>query len=149
MDGSYPTGDAAPWRQHQALRRYHARQDNGLPRATGKRSVRYAARNRRRGQGGITLHLPLDHHRLDLGDGFRRIEALWAGLGAVHDRVAAVEPERVLEIVEPLTGSFVARVDEPAAGLQQRSRPHEFVRVPPVARAGGRAAGAEDALVQP
>src|SRR5450756_743752 len=49
------------------------------------------------------LHLPLDHHRLDLGDGFRRIETLWAGLGAVHDRVAAIEPERVLEIVEPLT----------------------------------------------
>ena len=49
-------------------------------------------------------HLPLDEHHLDLGDGLGGVEALRAGLGAIHDGVAAVEPERVLEIVEPLAG---------------------------------------------
>src|SRR5688500_5530328 len=36
----------------------------------------------------------LDHHLLDLGDRFRRVQVLGARLGAVHDGVAAVEPER-------------------------------------------------------
>src|SRR5207302_4332538 len=45
------------------------------------------------------LDLPLDHLQLELGDGFGRVQALRAGLGAVHDGVAAVEPERVFEIV--------------------------------------------------
>src|SRR6185312_8108525 len=76
------------------------------------------------------LDLPLDHLQLELGDRFRRVEALRAGLGSIHDGVAAVEPERVFEIVEPLVG------------------PEEAVAVPPVARAGGRAAGAEDALIE-
>src|SRR5262245_35481791 len=95
------------------------------------------------------LHLPLDHLLLDLGDGLRRIEVLRAGIGAVQDGVAAVEPERVLEIVEPLAGRLVAAVDDPALCLQQRRRPEEAVAVPPVARAGGGAAGAQDALVEP
>jgi len=55
-------------------------------------------------------HLPLDHQALDVGDGLGRVEMLGAGLGAVHDGVAAVEPERVLEVVEPLAGRLVARV---------------------------------------
>ena len=84
---------------------------------------------------------------LDLGDRLRRIEALRAGLGAVHDGVAAVEPERVFEIVEPLAGRLVAAVADPAVGLQQRGRAEIALRVPPVARARRRAAGAQDALV--
>ena len=39
---------------------------------------------------GSSLHPPLDQHALDLGDRFRRIEVLGAGLGAIHDGVAAV-----------------------------------------------------------
>src|SRR5262245_10210252 len=50
----------------------------------------------------------LDHHLLDLGDGLRRVEALGAGFGAVHDGVAAVEPERILELVEALAPGLVA-----------------------------------------
>ena len=67
-------------------------------------------------------HLPLDHLLLDLGDRLRRIEPLRAGLGAVHDGVAAVEPERILQVVEPLAGRLVAAVVDPAVGLQQRRR---------------------------
>src|SRR6185312_11830075 len=65
---------------------------------------------------------PLDQHLLDLGDRLRRVEALRAGLGAVHDGVAAVEPERILEIVEPLALGLVAAVGQPAIGLQQDRR---------------------------
>src|SRR4051812_2781988 len=65
------------------------------------------------------LHLALDHLALDVGDRLGRIEALRASLRAVHDGVAAVEPERVLEIVQPLACRLVAAVDQPALGLQQ------------------------------
>ena len=46
-------------------------------------------------------------------------EALGADLGAVHDGVAAVEAERIFQLVEPLAGHLVAAVGEPAIGLQQ------------------------------
>src|SRR6266851_38426 len=89
------------------------------------------------------------HHSLGVGNRSRRVEPFWAGLGAVHDGVAAVEPERVLEPVEALAGALVAAVGEPPIGLQQDRRTEITVLVPPVARAGGRAAEAEDALPQP
>jgi hypothetical protein len=97
---------------------------------------------------GINGH-SLDHHLLDLGDRLGRVQALGAGLGAVHDGVAAIEPERILQIVQPLARRLVAAVDQPAIGMQQRRRAEIAVAVPPVARAGGRAAGAQDALVEP
>src|SRR5437667_2049534 len=74
---------------------------------------------------------------------------LGAGIGAVHDGVAAVEAERILEIVEPLAGRLVARILEPAMGLQERGGTEIALLVPPVARARGRAAGAQDAFVEP
>src|SRR3984957_9264744 len=92
--------------------------------------------------------LPLDQLQLDFGNGIGGIEALRAGLGAVHDGVAAIESERVLEIVEPLAGGLVAGILDPARRLQQRGGPEEALAVPPIARAGGRAAGAENAFVE-
>ena len=65
-------------------------------------------------------HLPLDEHLLDLGDGLGGVEALRAGLGAIQDGVAAVEPERVLKVVEPLAACLVAAVYDPAV----RFKPH-------------------------
>src|ERR1700736_3434910 len=94
------------------------------------------------------LDLPFHHLQLELGNGFRRVEALRARLGAVHDGVAAIEPERVFQIVEPLAGGFIARILDPARRLQQCGGAEEAVAVPPIARARGRAAGAQDALVQ-
>ena len=93
--------------------------------------------------------LPGDHHLLHLGDRLGRVEALRAGLRAVHDGVAAIEAEGILEIVEALAGRLVARIDQPAIGLEQRGRAEIALAIPPIARAGGRAAGAEDALVEP
>src|SRR5215217_8233493 len=54
---------------------------------------------------------------LGLGDRFGQVEALRADVGAVHDRVAAVQAERVLEGVEPLSRGLVTAVDQPAIGL--------------------------------
>src|SRR6516225_4295200 len=94
-------------------------------------------------------HLPFDQFQLELSDRFRRVETLRARLGAVHDGVAAVEPERILEIVEPFAGGFIARILDPARSLQERGRSEEALAVPPIARAGGRAAGANNALIKP
>ena len=53
----------------------------------------------------------------DVRDGFSRVQVLGAGLGAVHDGVAAVELERVVELREPLLGELVARVLDPPVRL--------------------------------
>src|SRR5690606_7204202 len=92
--------------------------------------------------------MPRQHELLDLADRLGGIQALRAGPGAVHDGVAAVELERILEFVQPRAGVLVAAVHDPAMGLEQDRRPQVTLAVPPVARAGGAAAGAQDALVQ-
>ena len=79
---------------------------------------------------------------LGLRDRARRVEPFRAGPGAVHDRVATIEPERVFEPIEPLAGALITTVGKPAVGLQQ----DRWSEVPPVARAGGRAAEAKNAL---
>lgn len=73
---------------------------------------------------------------------------LRTGLRAVHDRMASVDRERILQVVQSLLGGLVTRVDHPSVGLHQSGRTQVLVAVPPVGRARGRAAGAEDALVE-
>ena len=46
----------------------------------------------------------LSHEFLDLCDGLARVESLGAGLGAVHDCVAAVDRERVRQLLKSLLG---------------------------------------------
>src|SRR5260370_34512157 len=92
-----------------------------------------------------SLNLPLDHLLLDRGDRLRRIETLRAGFGAVHDGVAAVQPERIFQVVEPLAGRLVAAVVDPAVGLQQCGGGGSAVAVPPVARGPPRVASVPDA----
>src|SRR5690348_13534916 len=92
---------------------------------------------------------PVRDELLRLGDRLRGIETLRANVGAVHDRVTAVEPVRVLELVEAFAGRFVAAVGDPSIGLEKDGGPEEPVRVPPIARAARRAAEAEDALIKP
>src|SRR4029077_17165035 len=94
---------------------------------------------------GPCLALAVQHHFLDLGDGARRVEVLRTHVGAVHDRVAAIQPEGILQVIEALTARLVAAVDDPAVGRKQRRRSEEALTVPPVARTGGRAAGAQNA----
>src|SRR5690606_41552989 len=57
--------------------------------------------------------------------------------------------ERILESVEALACGFIARSWDPAIRLQQNGRSEVALAVPPVARARGLAAEAQDALVKP
>src|SRR5690606_4267140 len=57
---------------------------------------------------------PLQHELLDVGDGAGGVEALGAGARAVHDGVAAVQLERILEVVQAGAGVLVAGVGDPA-----------------------------------
>src|SRR5207302_203513 len=90
----------------------------------------------------------LDEELLDLVDGARRIQVLGARVDAIHDGVAAEQAVRILEVVEALGARLVAGVREEPIGLQQPGRADELVGVPPERRARGRAAGAQDALVE-
>mmetsp|Transcript_30631 Transcript_30631/g.99585 ORF Transcript_30631/g.99585 Transcript_30631/m.99585 type:complete len:223 (+) Transcript_30631:1890-2558(+) len=88
-------------------------------------------------------------HGFDRGDLARGVEPLRAHLAAVHDGVAAVKLEGVVDGVQALLRRRVAAVDDPAVRLEQHSGPEVLVAVPPVRRARGGAARAEDALVHP
>ena len=90
---------------------------------------------------------PLEAHRLGHDDCLGRLESLGTGLGAVHDRVTAIETKGVLELVEALTRRLVAAVDQPAIGLDEDGRTEIAVAIPPIARAPARTAVAEDAFV--
>src|SRR5688572_33505144 len=89
--------------------------------------------------------LTLEHHLLDLGDRLGRIEILRAGFRAIHDGVAAIQPEWIFQFVQSFTSCLVTAVDDPAIRRQQRRRPEKAVAVPPVAGTGRRTAGAQDA----
>src|SRR5262245_10217849 len=89
---------------------------------------------------------PRHHQLLDFGNCLGGVETLRAGLRAVHDGMAAIQAEWILEAVEPFAGRFVAAVDDPAIGLQEDGRPQIAVAVPPIARTTGCAAEAEDAF---
>src|SRR5450830_322898 len=91
---------------------------------------------------------PTDHQFLDLANRLGRVQALGADIDAVHDGVATEQTVRVFEVVQALGGGFVTAVSDEAIRLQQTSGAHELVGVPPEAGAAGRAAGAQNALVQ-
>ena len=57
---------------------------------------------------GVQSVLTLQHHLLDLGDGLGRIQIFRARLGAIHDGVAAIQAERIFELVESFAGGFIA-----------------------------------------
>lgn len=49
---------------------------------------------------------------------------LWTGLSAVHDSVAAVERERVLQLGQTLLCEIISRVDHPAIRLRGKRMQH-------------------------
>jgi len=91
--------------------------------------------------------LAVGHSLLDLGDGLSGIEVLRTDLRAVHDGVAPVELEGVVEVVEALLRHRVPGVLDPPVRLHENGGSEVLVGVPPIGRTGGRAAGAEDTLV--
>jgi hypothetical protein len=62
--------------------------------------------------------------------------------------VAAVQAHRVVEGVLALGGALVTRVNQPPVGLEEDGGAEVLLRVPPVRGARGRAARAENALVE-
>jgi len=95
----------------------------------------------------IDLFVGVGHSLLDLRNGLSGIEVLRADLCAVHDGVATVELEGIVEVVQSLRRHLVTGILDPPIGLHQNGRSQVLVGVPPIGGAGGRAAGAEDALV--
>src|SRR5258705_10579749 len=85
--------------------------------------------------GGLCLNPPLDQLQLEFGNRLGGIEALRAGFCAVHDGVAAIQSERIFEIVEPLAGCLITAVLAPARRLQQCPGPQEALAVPHIAPA--------------
>ena len=112
------------------------------------RPLRGLLRMRRFRFGGKALDRAFDHHLLDLGDRLRRVQVLGARLGAVHDGVATIEPERIFQLVEPLALGLVAAIGDPAIGLQQNGRAQIALAAPPLTGAGGGAAETKDAFPQ-
>ena len=62
--------------------------------------------------------------------------------------MAAIEPERVFEVVEPVARRLVPAVDQPAIGLEEHGWSEEAITIPPMTGASRGAAKAEDALVK-
>ena len=87
------------------------------------------------------LNSAAHHQFLDLCDGLGGIQSLGAGFCAVHDGMAAVEFEGVLQGIQPVAGGFIAAINDPAVGMQQNGGAEVTLRIPPIAGAGGRAAG--------
>ncbi|SAL86177.1 hypothetical protein AWB67_07134 [Caballeronia terrestris] len=62
--------------------------------------------------------------------------------------MATEQTIRIFQVVEAFASRFIAAVRNKTIGLQQTGRTDEFVGVPPEARARGRAARAQNALVK-
>ena len=90
----------------------------------------------------------LQQHVTDVTDGLGRIQAFRADIHAVHDATATEYAERIVQRSQTLGGLGVTAVGKETIGLQQRSGTEELVRIPPERRATGRAARAQNALVQ-
>ena len=62
--------------------------------------------------------------------------------------MAAIQTHAVIQHLLPLRFALISAVGEPAVGLEEYGGTEVFFAVPPVRRATGRAAGAEDAFVE-
>src|ERR1700751_2767554 len=64
----------------------------------------------------------LGHHVFGVGDRTRGVQSFRARLRAVHDRMAAIETEWILEALKRLAGGLIAIISEPAIGLEKDGR---------------------------
>ena len=84
---------------------------------------------------------------LDGRNGLSRIQTLGAHLGAVHDGVATIQLEGIVQLGQPLAGRTVPRILNPPVSLHEDSRSKVLIGIPPIRWAGSAAASTEDALV--
>lgn len=72
---------------------------------------------------------------------------LWADPCAIHDGVATVQLECIIQFLQALILKIIARIFNPPVCLHQHCGPQVFVSVPPVGWTGGATACAENAFV--
>lgn len=84
---------------------------------------------------------------LDGSNGLARVESLRAGTRAVHDGLATIQSERIIQILKALLGQLVTGILNPTVRLHKHSRTKITIAVPPVRWARGRAASAKNTLV--
>ncbi len=60
---------------------------------------------------------PFKERFLEMGDRFGGIEVLRTGFRAVHDRMASIEPEGILQVVKTLARRLVTAIDDPAVSV--------------------------------
>ena len=82
------------------------------PKEKGRRGGRhFQSVHAQRSNGAV------DHHMLDCGNCLGRVQTFGAGFRAVHDGVAAVQFERIFQIVQTLACRLIARIDDPAISM--------------------------------
>ena len=89
------------------------------------------------------------HHFLNLRYSLPGVQTLGASSGAIKNGMAAIQAHAIVQHRLALLFALVARIGQPAVGLQEHGRTEVFFAIPPVRGAWGRAARAEDAFVQP
>ena len=75
----------------------------------------------------------IEHYLFDPGDRLSRIQAFRTSLGAIENRVAAVERVFSLQHLHTFEPRLVARVHHPAVRLHENGGSQIPVSVPPVA----------------
>ena len=84
---------------------------------------------------------------LDVGNGLSRIQMFGTNLGAIHNRVASIQLEGIIQFFQSLFGGTITRILNPTIGLHQHGWSQILVCIPPVTRARGGAAGTQDTFV--
>lgn len=88
------------------------------------------------------------HGLFDFSNGTTWVQALWTGLGTVHDGVASVQGHGVLQHFLSGLGGGVSGIHHPSVGLHQDGRTEVFLLVPPVGRTGGGTTSTKNTFVQ-
>jgi hypothetical protein len=88
------------------------------------------------------------HLLLDLRDRQPWVQALRTSPRAVQNSMTPIQTHTVIQRRLSLLLLLISAVRQPSVTLQQHCRAKVFLRIPPVRRAGGGAAGAENALVE-
>ena len=89
------------------------------------------------------------HALLDLLNSLAGVQALGTCPTAVHNGMAPIQTHAIIEHGLSFLCVFIPRIYQPAIALEEHGRAEVFFGIPPVRGAGGGAAGAKDAFVEP
>jgi hypothetical protein len=95
----------------------------------------------------VLNYLVIGQPLLDSGNRLSWVQMLRADLGTVHDRVATIQLESVIQLRQTLLRLAITTIFNPAIRLHQDSRSQVLVGIPPIARARSTAASTENAFV--